>query len=69
MSEARKFVHETTPVDDIRQVRDQLNRNFDGDVRRLAKHAREVTEKLRVQLGLKPADAENNDAPSSAPEH
>ena len=69
MSEARKFAQEPTPVDDIRRVRDLLNKTFGGDVRRLAEHAKEVTEKLRTQLGLKPADIERTDAPPSAPEH
>ena len=63
MSEARKMELEPTPVDDIRRVRDRLNRQFDGDVYRLAAHAREVTERLRQQLGLIPAGSDSADIP------
>ena len=69
MSEVRKIAQEPTPVDDIRRVRDRLNRDFGGDVHRLAAHAREITEKLRLQLGLKSAGAEQVDVPPSATEH
>jgi hypothetical protein len=63
MSEARKMEPEPTPVDDIRRVRDRLNRQFDGDVHRLAAHAREVTERLQQQLGLKSAGRDAADIP------
>jgi hypothetical protein len=63
MSEARRIAQELTPVDDIRRVRDGLNRQFGGDVRQLAAHAREVAEKYRVQLGLKWADKGPKDSP------
>ena len=68
MSEVRKIDHEPTPVDDIRRVRDRLNREFDGDVHRLAAHARQVTENLRLQLGLISADSPSSDTPTSPPE-
>lgn len=45
--------HETTPVDDIRRVRERLSAEFDNDVNRLAEHARKVAENLRKKLGLK----------------
>ena len=67
MSEARKFAPEPPPVDDIRRVRESLNRSYGGDVRRLAAHAREVAEKYRAQLGLKLADVEPADSPHSPP--
>jgi len=65
MSEVRKIEQEPTPVDDIRRVRDRLNREFGGDVHRLAAHAQEVTDKLRTRLGLRPADVEPPDTPPS----
>ena len=65
MSEARKLVQEPTPVDDIRRVREDLSRQFAGDVRRLAAHAREVAEKYRAELGLRWADTERTDTPPS----
>jgi hypothetical protein len=68
MSEARKLSPEPTPVDDIRRVRESLNRSFGGDVRRLAAHAREVAEKYRAHLGLKLTDVERTDVPPSPPE-
>ncbi len=46
---------EETPVDDVRQVREKLSREADNDVNRLADRARQAAEKLRDQLGLKPA--------------
>ena len=44
---------EPTPVDDVRRVREHLHDQFGGDVRKLAEHARSVTESLRVKLGLR----------------
>jgi hypothetical protein len=44
---------EPTPVDDVRRVREHLHEQFGGDIRKLAEHARRVTESLRVKLGLR----------------
>ena len=46
---------EETPVDDVRRVRRKLSEETGNDVNRLADRAREVTEKPREKLGLKPA--------------
>jgi hypothetical protein len=46
---------EETPVDDVRRVREKLSRETGNDVNRLADRARESAEKLRDQLGLRPA--------------
>jgi hypothetical protein len=46
---------EETPVEDVRRVREKLSAESGDDVNRLADRAREVAEKLRDQLGLKPA--------------
>ena len=46
---------EETPVDDVRRVREKLSRETGNDVNRLADRARQVAEKLRDKLGLKPA--------------
>jgi hypothetical protein len=46
---------EETPVDDVRRVRRKLSDETGNDVNRLADRARETTEKLRDQLGLKRA--------------
>ena len=43
------------PVDDVRRVRRKLSEETGNDVNRLADRARQATEKLREQLGLKPA--------------
>ena len=45
---------EETPVDDVRRVRERLDREAGGDVHRLAEQSRRVTERLRRKLGLKP---------------
>ena len=47
---------EETPVDDVRRVRRRLSEETGNDVNRLADRAREITEKLREKLGLKPAE-------------
>ena len=46
---------EETSVDDVRRVRRKLSEETGNDVNRLADRARQATEKLRDQLGLKPA--------------
>lgn len=46
---------ERTPVDDVRRVRQKLSQAMSHDINRLADHARTTTEKLRRELGLKPA--------------
>ncbi|NOT01846.1 MAG: hypothetical protein HOP29_14615 [Phycisphaerales bacterium] len=51
---ARRHMEETS-VDDARRVREKLSRETGNDVNRLADRAREIAEKLRDQLGLKPA--------------
>jgi hypothetical protein len=42
-----------TPVDDVRVVRERLNREAGGDIRVLAERARLAFEQYREQLGLK----------------
>ncbi|MCH7814665.1 MAG: hypothetical protein IID40_11665 [Planctomycetes bacterium] len=46
---------EETPVDDVRRIRRKLSEETGNDVNRLADHARQTAEKLREELGLKPA--------------
>ena len=46
---------EETPVDDVRRIRRKLSEQTGNDVNRLADHARQTAEKLREELGLKPA--------------
>lgn len=46
---------EETPVDDVRRVRRKLSEETGNDVNRLADRARQTAEKLREELGLKPA--------------
>lgn len=46
---------EETPVDDVRRVREKLSRETGNDVSRLADRARQSAEKLRDELGLRPA--------------
>ena len=46
---------EETPVDDVRRVRRKLSEETGNDVNRLADRARQIAEKLRDKLGLKPA--------------
>lgn len=55
MSRTKSTAHapETTPVDDIRRVRERLSAEFGNDVDRLAEHARKVAEEYRSKLGLK----------------
>ena len=45
--------HETTSVDDVREVREELDRMFKGDYRRHAEHSNAVARKLSRKLGLR----------------
>lgn len=42
-----------TPVDDVRRVRERLDREAGGDVHELARQSREAARQLRERLGLK----------------
>lgn len=53
---ANPRVREETPVDDVRRVRRRLSEETGGDVCREIEEARRTAEKLRDQLGLKPAE-------------
>lgn len=43
---------EQTPVDDVRRVREQLDQEANGDIKALARRAREVASKYYAELGL-----------------
>ena len=47
--------NEETSVDDVRRIRRKLSEETGNDVNRLADRARQMGEKLREKLGLKPA--------------
>ena len=49
----RALRREETPVDDVRRVRERLDREAGGDVHRLAEAARQAAEQYREKLGLK----------------
>ena len=42
-----------SPVGDVRRVRESLSRQFDNDVRKLAEHAKQVTDALAGERGLR----------------
>jgi hypothetical protein len=44
---------EETPVDDVRKVRERLDREADGDIHALAQAARRTSDELRAKLGLR----------------
>jgi len=44
---------EETPVDDVRKVRERLDKEAGGDVHVLAEASRRVSEELRGKLGLR----------------
>ncbi len=48
-----KIVSEETPVDDVRAVRERLNREAGGDIHMLIQQSRAATGKLGSGLGLK----------------
>jgi len=48
-----KSEFETTPVDDVRRVRERLSREAGGDVRELVKESNRLFEEYREKLGLK----------------
>lgn len=49
---ARHFETEITPVDDLRKIRERLNKEAEGDVRKLAKQSAEDFEALKKKLQL-----------------
>ncbi len=44
---------ESTPVDDVRHVREQLSREAGGDIHRLVRRSQETLEQYREKLGFK----------------
>lgn len=46
---------EESPVDDVRRVREKLSNETGNDVNRLAERSRQIAEKVREELGLRPA--------------
>lgn len=44
---------ERTPVEDVRIVRERLNREAAGDIHLLIQQSTEAAEKYRIKLGLK----------------
>jgi len=62
-SHASPTAREITPVDDVRRIREQFDREAGGDIRRHAEQTRLATEKWIRKLGLKwakPAKARRN---------
>jgi hypothetical protein len=59
MSEERVKDSEATPVDDVRRVRERLDREAGGNVRKLAQRSNEAYEALRQRL--KPAGKPNTE--------
>ena len=52
-SENRQPESESTPVDDVRRVRERLSREAGGDIRKLIEESNRVAELYREKLGLK----------------
>ncbi len=44
---------EETPVDDVRRVREQLDREYGGDLRRHVRDSNAVARRLATRLGVK----------------
>ena len=53
MAQAQPIPSEPTPVDDVRRVRERLDRAADGNVHTLAQQAAEAVEQYRKSLNLK----------------
>jgi hypothetical protein len=49
----RKVALEGTPVDDVRVVRERLNREAGGDIHLLIQQSRAATKKFRSRLKIK----------------
>jgi hypothetical protein len=45
-----------TPVDDVRRIREEIDRECGGDIHKLAEYVNQVGEKYREILGLKRVD-------------
>lgn len=55
MARAKKqrITSPSTPVDDVRRVRERLSREAGGDVRALARRFKPMSSAMRNRLGLK----------------
>lgn len=47
-----------SPVDEVRQIRDRLSREFDNDVHALGAHAEEVSERYKQELNIQTTKVE-----------
>jgi len=53
MAHAQSKPAEPTPVDDVRRVRERLDRDAAGNIHTLGERSRAAVEKYRKSLGLK----------------
>ncbi|MGD0766702.1 MAG: hypothetical protein ABSB42_00605 [Tepidisphaeraceae bacterium] len=53
MKQTPRSKREQTPVDDVRRVREKLDKECGGDLRKLAARANKTAEEYRHKLGLK----------------
>lgn len=51
--QAKQTVHEETAVDDVRRIREQFDRESNGDIRTHVEQTNRVVEELREKFGLK----------------
>lgn len=54
---------EPTPVDDVRRVRERIDREAQGDIHILAEQCRETVERYRETLKLKPVAPPAHETP------
>ena len=66
MSSSPPFRDEPTAVDDVRRVRDRLDRDSGGDLRTHIANTNATFEKLRASLGIKAAGTPPAPAKSKA---
>jgi hypothetical protein len=58
----KEISNDETPVDDVRRVRERLDREAGGDIHTLAERSRAAVEKFRTRLNLKISELPKIDA-------
>lgn len=63
--EASQATEESTPVDDVRGIRNRISAECGNDVRRLAAHVNQIGEALCERLGLRRPSSDEGTSPQT----
>lgn len=63
MNQAINDPNEPNPVDDVRRVRERIDREVQGDIHNLAKQSQQAVERYLAELNLKIVPPPKNEIP------